>query len=170
MLGGRGYDVHTPGVSERFFAPASRVTHLEVLCSTPSTLWSTPTTQWSTPLGGAADCPQVKILEKPFRSLRSLSAHPSQLQIGVLPLVPCVLSLVPCVLSLVPCVPSLVPCVPSLVPCAWPGSHSRCIGSVYTSLVPSVLTPRLPGDMHNGRSSHTVHSPWQRRCHCAIQV
>ena len=38
----------------------------------------------STPLGGAVSCTQVKILGKPFRSLRTLSAHPSQLEIGVL--------------------------------------------------------------------------------------
>ena len=38
----------------------------------------------STPLGGAVYCNQVKPLEKPFLSLRTLSAHPSQLEIGVL--------------------------------------------------------------------------------------
>ena len=57
-----------------FFALASRIPHLEVLCSTPTTLWSTPTTLWSslttlwsTPLGGAVNRTQVKILGKPFR-------------------------------------------------------------------------------------------------------
>ena len=38
----------------------------------------------STPPGGAVNCTQVKILAKPFRSLLTLSAHPSQLDIGVL--------------------------------------------------------------------------------------
>ena len=33
----------------------------------------------NTPRGG---CAQVKILGKPFRSQRALSAHPSQLEIG----------------------------------------------------------------------------------------
>ena len=37
-----------------------------------------------TPRGGAVDCAQVKILGKPFRSQRTLSAHPSQLEIGAL--------------------------------------------------------------------------------------
>ena len=38
----------------------------------------------STPLGGAVSCTQVKILEQPFRSLRTLSAQPSKLEIGAL--------------------------------------------------------------------------------------
>ena len=37
----------------------------------------------STPRGGAVNCTPVKILEKPFRSQRTLSAHPSQLETGV---------------------------------------------------------------------------------------
>ena len=42
------------------------------------TQWSTPTTQWGTPLGGAVNRSQVKSLEThPFRSLCTLSAHPS---------------------------------------------------------------------------------------------
>ena len=32
----------------------------------------------------AVNCLEVKVLENPFRSLRTLSAHPSQLEIGVL--------------------------------------------------------------------------------------
>ena len=38
----------------------------------------------STILGGAVKCTQVKNLESRFRSLRTLRAHPSQLDIGVL--------------------------------------------------------------------------------------
>ena len=60
------------------------------------------------------NCARVKILGKPFRSLRTLSAHPSPLEIGVLgssisvappssPTRPnvngCVVPLVPCLVS-----------------------------------------------------------------------
>ena len=38
----------------------------------------------STPRGAAVNRTWVKILETPFRSLRALNAHPSQLEIGVL--------------------------------------------------------------------------------------
>ena len=34
--------------------------------------------------------------------------------------------------------------------------------------VPSVLTPRFPGDMQNGRSSHTVHSPGCERMRARV--
>ena len=37
-----------------------------------------------TPRGAAVKCAQMKILENPFRSQRTLRAHPSQLEIGVL--------------------------------------------------------------------------------------
>ena len=35
-------------------------------------------------IAGAVNCTQVKILGIPFRNLRTLSAHPSPLEIGVL--------------------------------------------------------------------------------------
>ena len=38
----------------------------------------------NTPRRGDVNCAQVKSLGIPFRSQRTLSAHPSQLQIGVL--------------------------------------------------------------------------------------
>ena len=37
-----------------------------------------------TPRGGAVNCAQVKILGKLFRDQSTLSAHPSQLEIGLL--------------------------------------------------------------------------------------
>ena len=51
-----------------------------MLCGTPTTQWRTPTTLWSTPRGGAVGCTLVKTLEKPFCSVRTLSADPSQLE------------------------------------------------------------------------------------------
>ena len=38
----------------------------------------------NTPRGGVVNCAQVEFLGKPFRSQRTLGAHPSALGIGVL--------------------------------------------------------------------------------------
>ena len=54
------------------------------LVSTVCSFLPPPSAVTHTPRGGALNCAQVIILENPFRSQRTLNAHPSQLQIGVL--------------------------------------------------------------------------------------